>query len=153
MMRDDEWDGLRAEPVRVTLAVDALMVKSHHHRDLGVLVDMPKDALPDGRVFLHLAALLERQRTRFLEEAWRQTNFSDVVNEPAEIGMLLNLDGEAHSLGDVPGVNCNCCRVSCRVPVPRVKCRDKRRGELKVRPRKRLVRRRKICGESTLALI
>ena len=54
---------------------------------------MSEDALPDRRVLLHLTSLVERERSRLLEQAWRKADLSDVMNESAEIRVLLNLDG------------------------------------------------------------
>ena len=74
---------------------------SDDRRDLGVLVDVSKDALANSGVLLHVAALLEGQRPWFLEKPRRQANLPDVMNEAAEIRLIPYLLGEAHSCSDV----------------------------------------------------
>ena len=48
------------------------------------------------------ASLLERERAGLLEEPGRQPDLSDVVDEPAEIGVSLDVLGQSHALSDVP---------------------------------------------------
>ena len=139
MMRETSGIVFLAKPVGVALTVDTLVVEAHDGRDLRVLVDVSEDALPDRRVLLHLPPLFERERSWLLEQAWRKPDLADVVDESAEIRMLLHLDRKTHPLRDVSRIDRNGGGVSGGVSIPRVQRRDQRGSELKVRTLKRLI--------------
>ena len=63
----------------------------HDLGDLGVVVHLRQDALPDRRVFLHLPALLERERAGLLQEAGGESDLADVVDKTAEVRHVLAL--------------------------------------------------------------
>ena len=88
MIRETSGMSSSTQAIRVSLAVDALVVMPDDRRDLGVLVDVGEDPLADRRVLLHLASLLERQRAGLLEEPRREADLADVVNEAAEIRLI-----------------------------------------------------------------
>ena len=110
-------------------------------RDLGIGVDVGEDALADLRVPLHLTPLLEGERAWLLEQAGRQADLADVVDEAAEVGELLLLDIHPEALGDVAGVDRDGGRVARGVPVSGVERRDERRCEREVRALELRVRR------------
>ena len=85
----NERDVLVAESVRISLAVDSLMVMADDSGDLRVLVDIGEDSLADRRVLLHLAAFLECQSSGFLEQTGRESDLPDVVNEAGNERALL----------------------------------------------------------------
>src|SRR5438045_1296209 len=105
---------------------------SNDCRDLVVVGYVPKDALAYLRVALHLASLIERQRTGLLQQARRQPDFANVVDEAAQVGEFLLPIGKSHSPCDVPRVNRNSRRVSSCVLVSSVESRDERGRERKV---------------------
>ena len=116
-------------------------------------MDVPEDALADGRVLLHLSAFVERERAGLFEEARRQPDLADVVDETAEVRVLLHLRGQPHSLGDVARVDGDGSGVTRRVPIPRVERRDEGGGELEVRALERLVGGREVSREASLFLV
>ena len=73
------------QAVGIALPINALMVVSYNLRDLGVVVDLRKDALTDFGVFLHLSPLLEGKRTGLFQEAGREPDLADVVNKAAQV--------------------------------------------------------------------
>ena len=89
MTREKKGISSSRQAVRVPISVESLVMMSNDRSDLGVVVDLRKDALADLAVRLHEATLLERERTRLLEKAGRQTDLSDVVHEPAKMNELL----------------------------------------------------------------
>ena len=97
MIRETSGIAVVDESVGVTLSVDALVVMADDRGDLRVLVDVRKDALPDRRVFLHLSALLEGERTRLFEQSGRKADLPDVVHEAAEVRLVTHLVGEPHA--------------------------------------------------------
>ena len=90
MIRDTSGMLLVSKAVGIPLAVDALMMVADDRRDLRVLVDVRQDSLADRGVLLHLAPLLERERTGLLEQARWQADLADVVNEAAEVRLVSN---------------------------------------------------------------
>jgi hypothetical protein len=57
--------------------------------DLRVVVDVAEDPLSDLGVLLHLPALFESQRPWLLEQAGRESDLADVVDEPAKVDKVL----------------------------------------------------------------
>src|SRR5918996_1448626 len=114
---------------------------------------MSENPLADRRVLLHLPAFLQRECSRFLEQAWREPDLSDVMNQAAEVRVSLDFAGKAHALGDVSRVDRDRSRVAGRVSVSRVQRRDKGCSELEVGSLKRLVCGREISCKSPLRLI
>jgi hypothetical protein len=53
-------DLVAAKPIRISQAVDALMMMSYDPSDLGVVVNLREDALTDCRVLFHLSTFFER---------------------------------------------------------------------------------------------
>ena len=121
--------------------------------DLRVLVHVSEDALADRRVLLHVAALLERERSRLLEKPGWQADLADVVNESAEVRLIADLVRESHALGDVARVDRDRSRVASRVLVSRIESCDQRSRELEVRALKRVVGVGKIDRELALLLV
>src|ERR1051326_2243835 len=102
------------------------MVVPHDAGDLAVVVHVLEDALPDDRVLLHVAPLLEREGARLLEQARGQADLADVVNKPTQMDDLLFLLRKPHPRGDVTCIDSDRSRVTCGVPVSGVKGCDKR---------------------------
>src|SRR5579885_3264862 len=125
----EQRDLLTDEPVRVSAAVDPLVMVSHDRGNLRVRVDVGADPLADLRVKLHLPALFERQGARLLEETSRKPDLPDVVHEPADMRKLLLLLGQPHSGSDITCVHRDCARMTCGVSIPGVKSRDESRCE------------------------
>jgi hypothetical protein len=67
------------------------MVVSDDLGDLSVILDLGENSLADLRVLFHLASLGEGQRAGLLEQAWRQADLPDVVNETANVSKPLSL--------------------------------------------------------------
>src|SRR6188508_732376 len=76
-------------------------------------------------MLLHLTPLVERQRPRFFEKPGRQTDLADVVNETTEMSELLFLLGQAQTACNVACIDRDGGRVTRRVSIPSVECRDK----------------------------
>ena len=93
--------------VGITLPVDPLVMMPHHRSDLGVTIDVRQDTFADLGVTLHFTPLVERQRTRLLEQARRQTDLSDVVDQAAEVRERSLIAAQLHPLSDVTGVDRN----------------------------------------------
>ena len=66
-----EWNPLALNAVRVTLAVDALMMMANNGRDVVVCVDLTENPFADHRVILHYPPLFERERSLLAEKARR----------------------------------------------------------------------------------
>ena len=94
----------RCEAIRVTGSIDTLVVMSHNLRNLGIVIHLPEDSLPDDRVQLHLTSLFQRQRPWLLEETRRQSDFSNVVNQAAEVSQALFLLGKTKPACDISRV-------------------------------------------------
>jgi hypothetical protein len=95
--------------------------------DLGdflVVLDLREDSLADRGMLLHLSTLVEREGASFFEEARRQSDLSNVVNEPSEMGELLFSFREAHAHCDVPRVDRNGCRMTRGVLISGIECRN-----------------------------
>src|SRR5919199_1587 len=58
----DEGNLVAAKAVRVTVTVDTLVVMADDPRDLGVILDLPQNALANARVRLHLTPLFKGER-------------------------------------------------------------------------------------------
>ena len=108
------------QTVRIAHAVDPLVMGPDDVSDLRIVVDVAEDPLADLGVLLHLPALLEGQRPRLLEEAGRQADLADVVNEATEMDELLLLLRQTHALRDVSGVDRDRRGVTGRVLISRV---------------------------------
>jgi hypothetical protein len=122
-------------------------------RDLRILSDVSEYALANRRMLLHLAALIQRQSAWLLEQAWRESDFPDVVHQAAEVCHLLDFELQSHPFGDVTRVDRHRSRVTGRVPVPCVERRDERAGELEVRTLERLVDLGQITSQLALLAI
>ncbi len=79
------------ERVRIPLTVNAFVMMSHDRRNLGVCVHVRKDPLADLSVTLHLAPLVERERSILFQEASAEADFSNVVNQTTQMHQLLLL--------------------------------------------------------------
>ena len=77
--------------VRVTLAVDALMMMADNGRDVVVRVDLAENPFADHRVILHYPPLFQRKRALLAEKARRQPDLANVMDESAEICALTNV--------------------------------------------------------------
>ena len=53
--------------VRITKAIDPLMMVPDNSSDLTIVIDLGEDAFPNRRVLLHLSTLFKRQGSGFLE--------------------------------------------------------------------------------------
>ena len=78
-----------SETIRIAHPIDSLMMVADDLGDFRIVLHLRKDPLADRGVLLHLLALLKGQRTRLLEQTWRESDLSDVVNKPAEVRQLL----------------------------------------------------------------
>src|SRR3954469_14315373 len=82
---------------------------------------------------LHLTPLMKRERTLLLQEAWRKSHLSNVMDEAAQVGELLILQRKTEMLGDVTGINGDRSRVTRGVLVSGIERCHKRGGERQVR--------------------
>src|SRR5204863_1123060 len=97
-----------------------LVMEANDLRHVCVRIDLHEDVLADRGMLLHLAALLERQRARLFEQAGRQTDLADVVDESAEVCLLLQLRSQIHATRDVATVDGDSRRMTGGVAIPRV---------------------------------
>ena len=118
----------------IALAVDPFVVVAHDERYVCVEVDILQDALADRGVFLHLSPLFEGQWPVLQEQARWQADLPDVVHQAAEVRPLLDVRRQAHSLRDVPRVDGDCLRVTCRVLIALLEGRNQSLGELTCSP-------------------
>ena len=81
------------------------MVMADDRCDLRVLVNVRENTLADRRVFLHLAPLLERERSGFLEKPGWQADLADVVHKSAEVRLVTDLIRQTHARRDVTRVD------------------------------------------------
>ncbi len=82
-------DHIGTESVRVATTVHSFVMVPHDACDLRIVLHVRKDALADRRMVFHLAALFLGEWADLLEDPGGQTDFPDVVEEPAEVGELL----------------------------------------------------------------
>ena len=87
------------------MAVDALVVVANYLGDFAITIHLRENPLADLRMSLHLAALVECQRTPLLEEAWLKPHFPDVVNQAANLNKLLLRGIKTHPFCDVAGID------------------------------------------------
>ena len=77
--------------------------------NLSVVIYVPENLFTDRGMPLHLAALVQRERPRLLEEACRQTDLPYVVNQPTQMCEGLLMFASTHPLRDVASVDRNGC--------------------------------------------
>jgi hypothetical protein len=109
------------------------MVMANDRCDLGVVLYIRKDSLADLGVLLHLATLVQSERTWLLEQARGETDLSNIVDETAEVRKPLVFFREFHPLSDVSGINGDSGGMACRVLVSSIERGNERGGERKVR--------------------
>ena len=102
---------------------------------------------------LHLAALFESQCAGLFENAGGKTDLPDVVNQTAEMRQILLILIKPHALRDITGVDRNGGRMTRRVAIPRIECRDQAHRERKVRRLELLVHPAEVVGQSALLLV
>jgi hypothetical protein len=78
---------------------------------------------------LHLATLIEREGSGFFEQAGRETNLPDVVDQPAEMGERLLIFGQSHPAGNVSGIDSDRGGMTSRVAISSVERGDQTLGE------------------------
>ena len=83
MILDKQRDVIPAKAVWIAEAIDSFMVMSHDSRNLTVVVDLLENPLANLSMALHLASLVERERSLLLEQACRQADLPDVMHKPA----------------------------------------------------------------------
>jgi len=131
-------------------AIDALdSMNAYSTRSLHA----PFDDGSDDSLAEKLSSLIQRQSAWLLEQAWRESDFPDVVHQAAEVCHLLDFELQSHPFGDVTRVDRHRSRVTGRVPVPCVERRDERAGELEVRTLERLVDLGQITSQLALLAI
>ncbi len=153
MILETSGIALVGQAIRVPLAIDPLVVVPDDRRDLRVVVNMGKDALPDRGVLLHLPTLIKSQRPGLFEETGRKPDLPDVVNKSAKVGLFAILRGKAHAFRDVTRIDRHRSRVTSRVAIPCIERCDQRSGELEVGPLERLVDSGELTRELSLLLI
>src|SRR6267378_214475 len=99
-----ERDRLSPELVRISAAVPALLVREHDLRGGAEEVDGLQDAVAHLGMPPHLRPLCLGQRTRLEENAVRNADLADVVEERAAADVLDLVLGYAHPPGDGDGV-------------------------------------------------
>src|SRR6266496_187918 len=92
-------------------------------------------------MLLHLASLLEGQRTGLLENRRGQSNLPDVVDKPCQMRLRLLVDGETESGRNVPSIDRNSRGMTSCVFIASVERCDQRGSEREIRRAKTLV-----CG-------
>ena len=140
-------------PVGISHAVDALVMGAHDVGDLRVVVDVAEDPLADLGVLLHLPALLEGQRARFLEQAGRQPDLSDVVDEAAKVDELLLILGQRHTLSDVSRVDRHGRGVTSGVLISRVERGDEGSCKGKARSPEPFIRSGQVLAHDLFLLV
>src|SRR5262245_36205732 len=105
---------------------------ANDRRDFSVAGDLREDAFTDLGVLLHLASLVKRQSTRFLEKSRGETDFSDVMHQPREMGLPNLLVWQTEAMSDVASVDCHCGRMTRRVPISCIQGCDEGGGEREV---------------------
>src|SRR5207247_11141580 len=114
----DHGDFFICETVRVALPVPALMMVANDSCNLGIVIDLGQDTLTNGRVFLHLPAFVQRQRSRLLEESGWKANLDNVMYEAAQVSELTIVLCQLPACCDLASINRDGCRLPCRVAIP-----------------------------------
>src|SRR5690606_7682417 len=99
-----ERDALAGEPVRVAVAVPALMVVADHPRDVAQERNGLQDVLADLGMAADRDVLLLRQTAGLVQDAVVDPDLADVVEEPAVAQEPQALVGEAKPPAEDEGV-------------------------------------------------
>ena len=73
------------DSVRVASPIESLMMMTNNFSDFGVIVDLREDLRADNRMLLNQYSLRMTELSALLEDSGRNTDLSDVVNEPTLI--------------------------------------------------------------------
>lgn len=99
MIRAFQWDGVADQPVRVALAVPALVMVQHSVGQRGQRRDLAQQARANQGVHPHLAPLLLVEGARLEQDLRRDGDLAHIVQERAEAQALAPLAAEAQALG------------------------------------------------------
>src|SRR4030095_11204632 len=86
--------------------------------NLRIVFDLREDAFTNSGVLLHLAPLLQAESPRFFEQAGRQADLANVVDQSAQMRKLLLLLGQAQAVSDISSVDRDSCGVTSCVSIP-----------------------------------
>ena len=77
--------------IRVSIAVNPLVMMSYGLSDFGVRLDVGENPLTDHWMLLHLPAFIERERPGLLKQPRRQSDLADVMYEASKMHQTLVL--------------------------------------------------------------
>src|SRR5204862_1612136 len=108
------------DPVRIAPSVEMLMAAPHDRANLSQALDRREDPLTQLGVLLHDPALFAGQGPRLEQDAGRDSDLADVVEERAELELLQRLRIEAQRRAHLQGGIRNPARVGRGVFVVRL---------------------------------
>ena len=103
--------------VRIALAVHALVARAGDLEHDRIEVDLLEDVLGDHRVLLHHLPLLVVERARLVEDALRDPDLADVVQEGADLDRIELVALVAEAFGERDGDVGDALRVAAGVVV------------------------------------
>jgi hypothetical protein len=104
-------------------------------------------------MFLHLPTFLESERARLFEQPRWQSDFSNVVDETAQVNEPLLLFRQSHPTRDISRIDSDRSGMASCITVPRVKCGNQSRREREARALKTGIRFFQARYSLTLLLI